>query len=195
MKMPWEIKVTNTDGQVVGVVVFDRLGQMVDVDGGVSVPAAYHLRFNGEDDQPSLLLSYAIRDGRPACVDMRLEGKPDGRDIKRKDFEIVTGRFHEYTEAAFRKVMHNSQRTDSTLTLSSPASDSDARKASKAARNKMTESLKQEVAQIYRDNFDDGPRDAVMARFAVSEPTAARYIQLAREAGYLPKTRKGVKKK
>ena len=51
-----------------------------------------------------------------------------------------------------------------------------------------------EVAALYRDNVDDGPWQAIMDRFDISESTAGRYVLLARKAGYLPPTNPGKKK-
>jgi hypothetical protein len=51
-----------------------------------------------------------------------------------------------------------------------------------------------EGAKIYRQHFDKGPTEAVRRSFGVSYRTAARYVQQARTAGYLPATDPGKKR-
>jgi hypothetical protein len=65
--------------------------------------------------------------------------------------------------------------------------------AQKRTRAKVTDKRLREVAELYRDNVDDGPWQAIMDRFGVSESTAGRYVLLARKAGYLPPTKPGKK--
>jgi hypothetical protein len=78
-----------------------------------------------------------------------------------------------------------------------PVDPAAARKAynatQKRTRAKVTDKRLREVAELYRDNVDDGPWQVIMDRFGVSESTAGRYVLLARKAGYLPLTKPGKK--
>jgi hypothetical protein len=62
-------------------------------------------------------------------------------------------------------------------------------------RNRITDTLLENVAQVYRQAIAERrhPKKAVQEAWHVSEATAGRYIMLARKRGYLGKTRRGKK--
>ena len=57
------------------------------------------------------------------------------------------------------------------------------RKAAKKRR--MTDDLLQAVAEVYRANVDRNPTQAVQEQFDKAPSTAALYVKLARERGFL----------
>jgi len=64
--------------------------------------------------------------------------------------------------------------------------------ARSGARRTVTDELLRSVAKVYRDNITDRPVEHVRAAFRpASYRTAARYVQLARAKGFLPKTKQG----
>jgi transposase len=62
-------------------------------------------------------------------------------------------------------------------------------------RGQITDDLLQRVSRVYRRAIEEGlpPKRAVQAAEGVSEPTAGRYIQRARERGFLGQTARGKK--
>jgi hypothetical protein len=198
------IDLVDEDGEVSGRVMFDLFAQFVLVDdkrgksaGAVYVPAVYRVQLFGGDQQPSLMLTYEIRGQKPVCVGTQLEAKPDGRQILRKDLDDVGDMFHDCAEIAFRAVLRYGEQDDRTLAIGGRVDADTARQVSASARKrgkKDDPDFLQEVAELYRDNVDSGPWAAIEARFGCAQSTAGRYVQWAREAGYLPKTEKGVKK-
>lgn len=61
------------------------------------------------------------------------------------------------------------------------------RQVRRTDRRKMTPEVLQRVAETYMSD-DLRPVEAVRTAFGVSERTAYRYAELARDAGYLPST-------
>jgi hypothetical protein len=47
---------------------------------------------------------------------------------------------------------------------------------------------------VYRQNIDRVPTQAVAKRFGVRPRMASTYVDRARQAGFLPKTKQGMKK-
>ncbi|HKF88489.1 MAG TPA: hypothetical protein VKB85_10500 [Propionibacteriaceae bacterium] len=58
-------------------------------------------------------------------------------------------------------------------------------------RNTVTDELLRDVARVYRANANSTPVEVVRETFGVAYGTAARYIRLARDRGFLPKTSPG----
>jgi hypothetical protein len=69
------------------------------------------------------------------------------------------------------------------------------RASGRQRRKAVTDELLDRVAHVYRQAIEAGrpPKKAVQAAEGVSEATAGRYIQRARERGYLGKTTWGKK--
>ncbi|MGH3475325.1 MAG: hypothetical protein ACRDQD_00645 [Nocardioidaceae bacterium] len=68
---------------------------------------------------------------------------------------------------------------------------STSRQARAARKVEITDDLLREVAGIYRANVTDRPTEAVAEHFDKAHRTAARYIELAREAGFLGAATRG----
>jgi hypothetical protein len=62
------------------------------------------------------------------------------------------------------------------------------------ARRVMTDEFLQKVAQVYRENIDGKPTKAVGEVFSVQPRMASKYVDRARQKGYLSKTVRGKKK-
>jgi hypothetical protein len=184
--------------RTIGWVMWDSFGEVVEVD-GVLLPTEFFLRYPGSTDQPALQLTYGIRSGVPACTAINIESKRQGRQVLPKDLEIIKSELTNWSEVAITSVMHHADASDDSV-IKAPAfvDDSTARKAYRAgqkrARRKVNEQLLDEVAALYRDNFEGGVYRAIAERFDVSETTAARYVGRARKAGLLPATENGQKR-
>ena len=191
------LPVEDEAGDIVGWVLFESLADFVKVE-GVYVPAEFHLRFPGSPEQPSLLITFHARDDALVCAAITIESKTEGREVLPKDFEITRRKLRDWKEMACKAVMHAAEQSGESLALSRNVSPATARKAYNAAqkrsRTKITDKLLREVAQLYRDNVEEGPWQAITERYGVSESTAGRYVLLARKAGYLPPTKSGKKK-
>ena len=59
-------------------------------------------------------------------------------------------------------------------------------------RNTVTDDFLRDVARVYRANADSAPVEAVRETYGpVGYSTAARYVKLARDRGFLPPTTAG----
>ena len=170
--------------------------------GDVYVPAEYHLRLPGSaepsgEEQPSLLITFQVRDGAPVCTAVSIESTHGGRQVLAGDFKTLGRKLNKWREVAFKLVMNHGQGGEKALTIG-PVDRAVARKADNAAqkraRTKVTDKLLKEVANLYRDNVNDAPCRTIRERYNVSQSTAGRYVLLARKAGYLPPTKPEKKK-
>jgi hypothetical protein len=59
--------------------------------------------------------------------------------------------------------------------------------------NAITDDLLKAVAEVYRNNINRAPTQAVAKTFRVKSRMASTYVDRARKAGYLPKTSQGRK--
>lgn len=188
------IPVRDEDGDTIGWVIFDGFAEVVNIEGSVYIPTDFYLRFPGADEQPSLTISFTVRDRAPMVSAVNMEAKPSGRRLLRKDFEIVADKLHEWSDMAVKAVMQHGEQTETSLTLGDrPIAATEATRAAsvgrKRAHRKVNDAFLREVAKLYQDNTETKARyAAIMERFETDvEPTVARWIGLARKAGHLPK--------
>lgn len=191
------IPVQSEGGEPVGWVIFDGLAEVVNLEGRVYIPAQFTLRFPGSEEQPSLTISYAVRDRAPVVTGVNVEAKPSGRRVLRKDFEIVAEKLHEWSDMAVKAVMQAGEETETSLSLGVGRLDSrEANRAAsvgrKRANRKINDAFLREVAKLYEDNAETGRYAAIMERFNNdSEATVARWVGKARKRGFLPPTTEG----
>jgi hypothetical protein len=179
-------------GGLLGWVMWDEMGEFAEL-GEYVVPNTFYLRLPSSPAEPSLQLTFAIRDGASVCVAATLEAKPQGRELLPKDFNSVRRDLTTMSEQAFSCVVRASEQQFPGL-----VDDAQARRAYQSgrarSRRKVTDELLREVAALYRDNIGSGPWQAITERFKVSRATAGRYVMLARQAGHLPQTTPGKKR-
>lgn len=64
----------------------------------------------------------------------------------------------------------------------------------RSGRRHVNAELLRQVADVYRENFDKAPAEAVARTFNVKPRMAHEYVRRARERGFLPPTTQGKKK-
>jgi len=64
----------------------------------------------------------------------------------------------------------------------------------RSGRRHVDAELLRQVADIYRENFDSAPAEAVARAFGVKPRMAHEYVKKARDRGFLPPTTQGKKK-
>lgn len=172
----------------VGWLMYDEFGPTVELE-GVDIPTEFYLRFPGVADQPSLHINYQIRDERPVCVGVRLDAKPQGREINPFDVDIVRRALSDWTRGAVVTAI-----MDANEVAEAKAQAAYTAISRKPKRRTITERLLTDVARLYRDSIDGKPWSVIAQHYNVSEATAGRYVVLARRAGHLPQTTSGKKK-
>lgn len=175
-----------------------KLPAMVEV-GDRAVPAMIDMVFPGVDGQPKLTARFEVVDGYPQCRDLHISSHDDGRGIRPLDIEAI--RVNDWTDTVFAAFANDiTDRSDGRFIASGPTTDmlgtlGDFGRArqGKGAR-KITPAFLQKVADVYRENFDGNPTQAVADTFGVAHRTASLYLTKARAAKLLPATTTGKKK-
>lgn len=173
--------------------------------------------FPGKPDQPVLRMSIEVRQGIPAFTRVEVAASAGGTDITGAHLGLVRDNLDWWLEMIVRNSAQKSAervRAGADVdgaplpgwdTITAP-DWADPRAATNAVREvrrgrprKATDSRHERVATIYkahsrkpleaiRDAFRDGNGNNISRR------TAARYVEAARKAGYLPATTQGVRK-
>ena len=151
------------------------------------VPKNILVEIDGGANQPDYSMRIEVRKGIPRWAEVTLRARPDGPEVRDKDLGVF--RLSDWLEriVAMCSTAHGSKPVDDWTALA------DIRGAT-TGRPRISRERLQQVAEIYRDHFDDRPTEAVATAFNKDRRTAARYVRLARDAGFLPDTTKGKKK-
>lgn len=157
--------------------------------GKAALPSPFTARFEFEDDH-TVELDIAVEAETPICEAIRIVRNPARPSL---------------TGAELRRLPLRSWVTMATTQAAqtpsgehkgawSPASEEDTKQLwgqveQRVSRRTITDAFLREVAKDYRVALDNDtpPRDAVAKKFTVSLSTAARYVKLARERGFLGK--------
>jgi hypothetical protein len=161
---------------------------------GVFVPGEVDVDFSHDRSAPIRTLKIQVQQGIPQCTEIRLAARPDGRGLRPSDLEAIDlANWLEdiLSECAYRLTPEGF--------ISVPGERSSRKAiehARRAGRRKVTPELLQKAAEVYRQNIDAKPIEAVRDEFDVSYRTAARYVELCRSEEYqlLPKTHQGKRK-
>lgn len=194
------LPVEDGDGDTVGWVMFDAFADWVKIDGSVYLPTDFLLRLPGDDRQPSLTISYTVRDGAIAVSGTNLEAKPGGRQVQRADLEGLAESLHQWTDTAVKVVMRHGETTEDGLAvggrkLEATQATRAASVGRKRANQKVTDAFLREVAALYNDNAHGDRYAAIMERFGTdAEATVSGWIGKARKAEHLPPVPKKGKK-
>lgn len=173
---------------LIGWLIYDEYGPMVEVE-QVDIPAEFHLRFPGDGTQPSLHVDYTVHDEHVMCTSVRLDTKPQGREIKPSDMDVIRRMLVAWTsDAVIGLIQYRNEVTEKEARSAYAAINR------KPTRRTITERLLTDVARLYRDNIDGKPWRVIAKHYGVSEATAGRYVMLARRAGHLPQTTSGKKR-
>jgi len=161
------------------------------------IPRAIFVQIRGGENQPDFAMKIEVREGIPQWVEVQLQARPDGPEVRDKD--LATIRLGDWLEQIVAMCSLKYSGTGPGWTSwSKPVVDRtavpDIRRALSGRPRTVTPERLQKVAEIYRQHFEQRPTEAVARSFGVSHRTAARYVQQARSAGLLPETEPGKKK-
>lgn len=151
------------------------------------VPNNIFVLIRGGANQPDYEMTIEVRDGIPRWSAVTLRARPDGPEVRDKDFGVL--RLLDWLEpiVAMCSIAHGAKPADDWTALA------EIRRVT-TGRPRISRERLQQVAKIYKQHYDDRPTAAVAAAFGKDPRTAARYVRLARDAGLLPDTTKGKKK-
>jgi hypothetical protein len=156
------------------------------------VPSEIFVDVRGGATQPDLAMKIEVRDGIPQCTEFTLRARPEGPEVRDKDLAVI--RVGDWLE---RIVAQCALVRTGPNTWSKPVNDQTALAdivRVRSGRPRTSRERLKKVAEVYREHFDRRPTTAVGWAFGVKYRTAARYVEQARAAGYLPATSPGKKK-
>jgi hypothetical protein len=167
----------------------------VDMGSGVDLPAAFTARFTVEGDH-TVEMDIAIDHGAPVCNGlrvMRASGRPSltGHELRR--LPIAEWVIYACSAAGFAN-QGGVRTTEADFESEGErrAIEDAVRARAKRKNRRTTPAFLQDVARVYRGSTDTPPVEAVREAFGpIGHSTAARYVKLARDAGYLPPTTQG----
>jgi hypothetical protein len=176
-----------------------RVADDSEVIENVEVPRLIEMTTSGGPD-PDMHVRVELRDGSPVLTELSWKSAPGQGDIQQKHLRQTT------INKLITDLVVSTMRTNDRVPVGE-APDVTALRRSKAAarrfvdrqqlpraRRVMTPEFLQEVAKVYRENFNGKPTKAVGEVFNVQPRQASKYVDAARQRGYLPKTVRGQKK-
>lgn len=145
------------------------------------------------DDLPSLTMVVEVREGIPQCTEVTIRSSSTGREVRSVDLRAA--RLEDWLETVTSGAAAAATEHGYVIDDKTPAELAADRKRVQyiraGARRTITDDLLSQVAETYRAHASDRPTEAVQVAFGTSSRTAARYVQQARERGFLPPTTPG----
>lgn len=149
---------------------------------------------------PGLRMTIEAIGGAPRCTELVIYAQPGGREVRSTDLRAV--RLEQWVEDIATWTSGDVIQTDdgaAQVVLRVGAIDAERerkvlrelQRARSKSRRTVTDEVLRVAAETYRANASSRPVEAVGRAFATSHRTAARYVALARERGYLPPTTPG----
>jgi hypothetical protein len=164
-----------------------------DIGQGVMLPEQFIARFIVKDDH-TVEMDIATVDGAPLCNAVKVIRHPGRPSLTGHELR----RFPLGDWVAFACSMVGVGNQGGVTTTSgewkTEAYRSDVERVVRRARrrNTVTDDFLRDVARIYRASADSAPVEAVKDAYGpVGHSTAARWVKLARDRGFLPKTSRG----
>lgn len=147
---------------------------------------------------PDLEARFEIRDEVPECVEFTLRSKEGGRAVRTSDLRLFE--IDGFTVNTYMRIVMRRRRKVGEA--AQPLRDERDAWAANAAlvdavrgRRSVSRWELEEVARVYTENVDQQPTRAVELFLGKSARTAARRIKQAEDAGLLPPTTKGKKRR
>jgi hypothetical protein len=148
-------------------------------------------------DEPDVCLRIELRDGIPRLVDLRFRAGPNSREVMAKDL-----RDHDlsgFVETFYGGLVIRVDRGDG-KTIVRQFLDPETQfsrqihnflRQRRSGKRRITGDFLARVAEVYRNNIDHAPTEAVAKTFGVKHRQATDYVKQARDRGWLPPTKQG----
>jgi hypothetical protein len=163
------------------------------------VPTWIEMTTSGGPD-PDMHVRVELRDGSPVATELSWKSMPGQSEIRMKHLRQT-----DITKLVTDLVVSTIWRGE--VPLGEEVPDATALRQSKLMAQKfverqrlprerrvMTDDFLRSVAQVYRENIDGNPTEAVAKVFNVRPRMASTYVAKARAARLLPRTKQGQKK-
>lgn len=182
----------------------------------VEVPRSIELTTSGGAD-PDMYVRVELRDGSPVLTELTWKSGPHQREIRQKHLrqtdvaklvtDLVVSTISQErgisTAALREKLLADDVDVDVETVqelkrLKRQGQDAARRFVERQRlpreRRVMTDEFLRKVAEVYRENIDGAPTKAVGETFGVQPRMASKYVDRARQKGFLPPTVRGQKK-
>jgi hypothetical protein len=162
-----------------------------DIGNGVMLPEQFTARFIVRDDH-TVEMDIATEQGVPVCNSVRVLRHPNrpsltGHELRR----FPLGDWVTFACSMVGVGNQGSPTTSAEWTSEQYRADVERVVRRSRRRNTITDEFLRDVARVYKANASSAPVEAVEEAFIVAYSTAARYVKLARDRGFLPKTTRG----
>lgn len=179
----------------------------------VAVPRSIELTTSGGAD-PDMYVRVELRDGSPVLTELAWKSGPHQKEIRQKHLrqtdvaKLVTDlvistirRERGLSTAALRERLAEEVDVEVIKELKRVRQQSEdaarrfvERQRLPRERRVMTDDFLQKVAEVYREHIDGAPTKVVGETFGVQPRMASKYVDRARQKGFLPPTVRGQKK-
>lgn len=170
-------------------------GHTIEPVGDIGVPSPVICRHLGDDGEPLVELVFEVWKGVPVCAEVKISANRDaGTHVRAKDLKATAARLEDDIEEWISYLAHEPQPAPPgrrRWVRRSPAESASQRKAMRAVRTarkevrrRMTHDHHRRVAETY-GAATTARTEAVARAFAVSYRTAQRYIEKARQEGFI----------
>lgn len=161
---------------------------------GVEVPSWITQRRYGVGG-PDMSIKVAVRDGSPEVVELSFVSQPGQSEVRQKhlravDVDRLANDLYATAVAVFGP---DPSREDEAQAMRVAEKFIERQRLPRDYRV-ITDDFLQNVAQVYRDNIGHAPTKAVAKAFGVKDRMASTYVDRARRAGHLSRTKQGQKK-
>ena len=160
--------------------------------GDRGIPEVVIYRHSGDEKQPALQIEIEVRNGVPVIAKVTFTASPEGttgvRGVKLGSRDVDQSVGYWLTEVTYEPDPDSAGDWVKRFPVSAAERRSAARaveRATRQTRRRMSDEQLRRVAEIYQA-ADPPKHEAVARAFTVEPRTAQRYIEKAREAGFLP---------
>lgn len=171
-----------------------RIADSAELIEGVEVPTWIDFSANGGAD-PDMHVRIELRDGSPVITELSWKSQQGQSEVRQKhlrqtDVAKLVNDLVVSTIVERHKVPHIDRMRDARRFAEKFVE----RQQLPRERRVMTDEFLHQVAQVYRENIRRAPTKAVGETFNVQSRQASKYVDAARQRGYLPPTVRGQKK-
>lgn len=148
-------------------------------------------------DEPDVCLRIELRDGIPRLVDLRFRAGPNSREVMAKDVrdQDLSGFVEVFYGGLVIRVDRGDGKTVVRQFIDPETQFSrqihDFLRQRRSGKRRITGDFLARVAEVYRNNIDHAPTEAVSRTFGVKHRQATDYVKQARDRGLLPQTKQG----
>lgn len=175
---------------------FYRVSTAFSVIDGKRMPAWLEIEgaVNAENiDQPMWGARIELRDGAPKIANIGFVSMDHGREVKPSDFQRLRSVIYVFYAAFCSDIGSDGEPVHR---VDNPAADkqiAEFLEGRRTGRQRLKTDDYQRAAQVYRDNFDGTPTQAVADAFHVGIRQGGNIVAECRRRGFLPATKQGKK--